>query len=148
MPHLFPCIQAALAAAQEAVGEGRADAAAVEDDDVLALTQREDDALIKSIRTLCVDKTGCPQKFEGMTLRCEMTPQISAGRIADAQFSNQGRMVNSALPEIAERLRILIQLVLIESGRLFEHCDCIFVSSGGWDDVSKAVFERADDLEG
>ncbi len=84
MPHLFPCIQAALAAAQEAVGEGRADAAAVEVDDVLALTQREDDALIKSIRALCVDKTGCPQEFEGITLRCEMTTQISAGRIAYA----------------------------------------------------------------
>jgi hypothetical protein len=98
-------------------------------------------ALIKSIRALCVDKTSCPQKFEGTTLRCEMTTQISAGRIADAQFSNQGRMVNSALPEIAERLRILIQLVLIESGRLFEHCDCSFFSSGRWIEISKAFVE-------
>ena len=70
-----------------------------------------------------------------------MTTQISAGRIADAQFSNQARMVNSALPEIAERLRILIQLVLIESGRLFEHCDCIFFSSGRWIEISKAFVE-------
>ena len=70
------------------MGEGRADAAAVEVDDALTLTQREDDALIKSIRALCVDKAGCPQKFEGITLRGEMTAQISAGRIADAQFSN------------------------------------------------------------
>ena len=52
MADLLPCIQAALAAGQEAMGEGRADAAAVEVDDVLALTQREDDALIKSIRAL------------------------------------------------------------------------------------------------
>src|ERR1700761_360481 len=141
MAHLFPRIQAALAAGQETMGEGRADAAAVEVDDVLALTQREDDALIKSIRALCVNKTGCPQKFEGITLRCEMTTQISAGRIANAQFSNQGRMVNSALPEIAERLRILIQWVLIESGRLFEHCDCIFFSSGHWIEISKAFVE-------
>ena len=79
MAHLFPRIQAALAAGQETMGEGRADAAAVEVDDVLALTQREDDALIKSIRTLCVDQTGCPQEFERITLRCEMTPQLSAG---------------------------------------------------------------------
>ena len=139
--NLLPCIQAALAPRQEAMGERRADAAAVEVDDALALTQREDDALIKSIRALCVDKTGCPQEFEGMTLRCEMTPQISAGRIADAQFSNQGRMVNSALPEIAERLRIVIQLVLIESGRLFEHCDCIFFSSGRWIEISKTFVQ-------
>ena len=44
----------------------------------------EDDALIKSIRALSVNKTGCPQNFEGIALRCEMTTQISAGRIADA----------------------------------------------------------------
>ena len=59
MPHLLPCIQAALAAGQEAMGEGGADAAAVEVDDVLALTQREDDALIESIGALCVDQPGC-----------------------------------------------------------------------------------------
>ena len=50
-------------------------------------------------------------------------------------------MVNFALPEIAERLRILIQLVLIESGRLFEHCDCIFFSSGRWIEISKIFVE-------
>src|SRR6202453_4234333 len=141
MAHLFPCVQSALAAGQETMGEGRADAAAVEVDDVFALTQWEDDALIKSIRTLCVDKTGCPQKFEGVTFRCEMTTQIPAGRIAYTQFSNQGRMVNSALPEIAEGLRILIQLVLIETGRLFEHCDCIFFSSVRWIGISNAFVE-------
>ena len=73
------------------MGEGRADAAAVEVDDVLALTQREDDALIKSIRALRVDQTGCPQQFEGITLRCEMTAQISAGRIADARVLESGQ---------------------------------------------------------
>ena len=64
MAHLFPRIQAALAAGQETMGEGRADATAVEVDDVLALTHRKDDALIKSIRTLCVDKTGCPKSLK------------------------------------------------------------------------------------
>ena len=111
------------------MGEGRADAAAVEVDDVLALTQREDDALIKSIRALRVDKTGCPQKFEGITLCCEMTTQIAAGRIAYAQFSNQGVMVNSALPGIAERLRIRIQLMSIERGRLVRHVQCVLFLS-------------------
>ena len=46
MAHLFPCVQAALAAGQETMGERRADAAAVEVDDVLALVQRKHDALI------------------------------------------------------------------------------------------------------
>ena len=38
------------------MGESAADTAAVEVDDVLVLTQREDDALIESIRTMRVDQ--------------------------------------------------------------------------------------------
>ena len=45
--NLLPCIQTALAPGQEAMGERRADAAAVEVDDVLALLQRKHDALIE-----------------------------------------------------------------------------------------------------
>ena len=47
--NLLPGIQAALAAGQEAMREGSTDTAAVDVDDVFALTQREDDALIESI---------------------------------------------------------------------------------------------------
>ena len=56
VPNLLPCIQAALGARQETMSEGGADAAAVEVDDVLALAQREDDALIESIGALRVDQ--------------------------------------------------------------------------------------------
>ena len=59
--NLLPCIQAALAAGQEAMGEGRADAAAVEVDEVFALAQRKDDALIESIRAPRVDEAGSSQ---------------------------------------------------------------------------------------
>ena len=44
------------------MSEGGADAATVEVDDVLALTQRKDDALIESIRALRVDQADCPQQ--------------------------------------------------------------------------------------
>jgi hypothetical protein len=46
VPDLLPCVQAALAAGQEAMGEGGADTAAVEVDDMLALMQRENNALV------------------------------------------------------------------------------------------------------
>ena len=49
MSNLLPGIQAAFAAGQEAMGEGRSDTAAVEVDDTSALEQGEDDAPIESI---------------------------------------------------------------------------------------------------
>ena len=54
-------IQAALAPGQEAMGEGRADAAAIEVDEVFALAQRKHDALIESIRAPRVDEAGPSQ---------------------------------------------------------------------------------------
>ena len=55
-PDLLPCKQATLAAGQKAMSKGGADAAAVEVDDLLALAQRKDDALIESICALSVDQ--------------------------------------------------------------------------------------------
>ena len=120
LPNLLPCIQAALAAGQEAMSEGGADAAAVEVDDVLALAQRKDDALIESIRTLRVDQTGSSQHGEGIALRREMVAQNSAGRIADTQLPDQSTIMNPALIEIVECFGIVIQLLLIERSRLLE----------------------------
>ena len=56
LPYLLPGIQATLGAGQKAMGKGGADAAAVEVDDVFALAQREDDALIESIGALRVEQ--------------------------------------------------------------------------------------------
>ena len=121
VPDLLPCIQATLGARQEAMREGGADAAAIQVDDVLALAQREDDALIESIGALRVEQSDLPQQIEGMTLCREMTAQTSAGGITDPQFPDQGRIMHSAPVEIAHRLGVVIQLLLIESGSLFEH---------------------------
>src|SRR5487761_1024832 len=96
------------------------DAAAVEVDDVLALAQRKDNALIESIRALRVDQAGFSQHRKGIALRREMMAQNSAGRIADTQLPDQRRIMKSALMQILERLRIVIQLLLIEHGCLLE----------------------------
>ena len=42
--------------------EGSADAATVEVDDLFALTQREDDALIESVGTVHVEQANCRSK--------------------------------------------------------------------------------------
>jgi len=51
----------------------------------------------------------------------EMTAQASSRGITDAQFSDQSRIVQSAPVEIAHRFGIVIELLLIEDGRLLEH---------------------------
>src|ERR1700719_1253505 len=103
------------------MGESGADTAAVEVDDVLVLTQREDDALIESIRTMGVDQADSLQEFEAITLRCEMTAQVPTGRIADAQFSNQDSIMHSAPVEVAHRLAAVIQLLLIKSRSMYKY---------------------------
>ena len=89
--NLLPCIQAALAAGQEAMSEGSADAAAVEVDDVIALAQRKHDALIESIPTTSANEAEPSQHIERMTLRRQISTQGSAGCIADAEFPDQSR---------------------------------------------------------
>jgi len=90
------------------MGEGGADAAAVEVDDVLALTQREDDALIKSVGAVSVEQSNLPQQIEGITLRREMTAQTPARGITDLEFLDQDRIVETTLVEIAQCLGVMI----------------------------------------
>ena len=100
------------------MGEGGADAAAVEVDDVFALAQREDDALIESVGAVRVEQADLPQQIEGITLCREMTAQTSAGSVTDLEFADQGGIMHSALVEIAECFGVVIELLLIESGSL------------------------------
>jgi len=78
MLDLLPCIQAALGAGQKAMRKGGTDAAAIDVDNVFALTQGEDDALIESIRAVHVKQAGLPQQIEGITLCREMMAQTPA----------------------------------------------------------------------
>ena len=51
-------------------------------------------------------------------MAAEMTPKISAGSVADPQFFDQSRIVHSALLEIAKRLGVALELLLIEGSGL------------------------------
>jgi hypothetical protein len=57
----FPGEQAALATGEEAMGEGGADAAAVQIHDAAVLAAGEDDALIEGVVAVRVDEPGAPQ---------------------------------------------------------------------------------------
>src|ERR1700758_5702121 len=109
---------------------GRTDATAVQVDDVLALVQGEDDALIESIGTSSVDEPESAQYSEGMTLRGERAAQRPAGCIADIEFVDQHRIMQSARVEIAECFGVVIELLLIESSSLFEHSGRVIGRSG------------------
>ena len=119
--NLLPCIQAALAPGQEAMGERRADAAAVEVDDVAVMLQRKHDALIERVRAARVDEAEPLQHIERMPLHGQISPQGSTGCVADAEFPEQCRIMHSAPVEIVERLGATIQLLLIERCGLLEY---------------------------
>src|ERR1700735_4447274 len=49
-----------------------------------------------------------------------MPPQVSAGSITDTHLLDQRGIVQTALPQIADRFRMAVELELIESGRLLQ----------------------------
>ena len=66
------------------MGEGGADTAAIEVDDVALLTARKDHATAKSVAALGVDQSGVEQPIKPIAVGHEVMPQIATGRIADA----------------------------------------------------------------
>lgn len=71
----------------------------------------------------------------------EMPAQVPAGGVADAQFLDQGGIVHSALPQIVQRLRVAIELLLIEGGGLLEHISRVSARSALLLEVSEALAE-------
>lgn len=139
--NLLPCIQAALASRQEAMGERRADAAAIEVDDALALLQRKHDALIESVCTASVNEAEPSQHIERMPLRIQISAQGSTRRVADAEFPEECRIMHSAPVEIAECLGTTIQLLLIERRGLLKHSAGISFRSNLRFETSQALAE-------
>ena len=82
------------------MGEGRADTAAIQIHHLSVLATGEDNTPVEGIAALRVDEADTLQRLQGITLVGEMTPQISAVSVADAEFFNQSRLVHSALFEI------------------------------------------------
>ena len=103
------------------MGEGGAEAAAVQVHDAAVLAAGEDDALIEGVVALGVDEAGVPQQIERATLGEEVTPQAPARGITDLQLTDQGEVAHSALFQIPPCLRVAIELLLIESRGLPQH---------------------------
>ena len=91
------------------MGEGSSDTAAVKVDDASAQTAGEDDAPVEGIVALRIEQAETLQEIERISLSGEMPTQVPAGGVADAQFSDQGGIVQSALLQIAQRLRVAIE---------------------------------------
>ena len=117
----FPGDQVALGAGEKAMGEGGADAAAIQVDDASVLAAGEDDALVEGIMALGIDEPGALQPIEGIALGEEVTPQASPWGITDLQFLNQGGVAQSALFQILAGLWVVIELLSIESRSLLQH---------------------------
>jgi len=80
--------------------EGGADTAAIEVHNLCVLVAGEDNTPVEGVAALEVDETGALQRLQGITLVREVTPQITAGSVADAEFFNQSKLVHSTLSEI------------------------------------------------
>ena len=89
-----------------------------------------------------VDQTGSSQHGKGVTLRGEIPAQVSAWGITDAQLSDQSRIMKSALAQIAQRLGIGIQLLLIEGGGLLAQCGRIRFCTSLRIQAGEALTER------
>ena len=123
------------------MGEGSSDTAAVKVDDASAQTAGEDDAPVEGIVALRIEQAETLQEIERISLSGEMPTQVPAGGVADAQFSDQGGIVQSALLQIAQRLRVAIELLLIEGGGLLEHISRVGGRSALLLEASEALAE-------
>lgn len=70
-----------------------------------------------------------------------MPAQVRARGVADAQFFDQGGIVQSALLQIVPRLGVAIELLLIEGGGLLEHSSRVSGRSALLLEVSEALAE-------
>src|SRR6266853_879358 len=79
------------------MGEGDAGTAAVEVNDTSASAAREDDAPVESVAALWVEQAETLQEIARITLSGEMPAQAPTRGITDAQFFDQGKIVQSSL---------------------------------------------------
>ena len=85
------------------------------------LPARKDHTPAEGIAALPIDEARVAQPIERIALGDQMAPQVSAGSIADAEFFEEGGVVQSALLEIVDRFRMPVELELVEGRRLFQH---------------------------
>ena len=68
------------------MGEGRADAAAVEVDDLSLQMAGEDDTPTEGIAAIMIDQAYLQQQIKINLAESQMAPQVSAGSVTDAEF--------------------------------------------------------------
>src|SRR5437016_14605346 len=124
------------------MGEGDAGTAAVEINDTSASAAREDDAPVESVAALWVEQAETLQEIARIALSGEMPAQAPTRGITDAQFFDQGEIVQSALLQIVQRLWGTIQLLLIEGSALLEHISRGRKSHAVRREVSQALATR------
>jgi hypothetical protein len=100
------------------VGECRADAAAVEVDDLALLVAGKDYAPTEGIAAVAIDQADLQQQIEITAADKKMAPQISAGSVTDAQLFDQVGIAQSTLLQIACGFRMEVKLKSVEGGRL------------------------------
>src|SRR5215469_16039727 len=108
------------------MGEGTANAATIQVDDVILLAAGENHAVAKSIEALRTHQARFEQPFQGIAEGLQVRTQVAATGIANTEFLNESGIVHSTLREILNAFRITVEFQLIEGGRVREQ-----LGSGG-----------------
>src|SRR5215469_3471177 len=108
------------------MGEGTANAATIQVDDVILLAAGENHAVAKSIEALRTHQARFEQPFQGIAEGLQVRAQVAATGIANTEFLDESGIVHSALREILNAFRITVEFQLIEGGRVREQ-----LGSGG-----------------
>ena len=88
------------------MGEGIANTAAIQVDDVILLAAGENHAVAKSIGALRTNQARFEQLLQGVAEGLQVRAQVAAMGIADAEFLDEPRIMHSALNEILERANL------------------------------------------
>jgi len=96
----FPGKQTALGSGQEPMRKSRTDTTTIQVDDLAVFATGEDHPTAEGIVALLVDQARVEDPVEAVALSGEMTMEVAARRIADAQFFDDGGMTESTLLQI------------------------------------------------
>ena len=102
------------------MGKRRPDSAAIKVDDLALLTAGENDSPAEGVTAVTIEQAGVKQQIEGIAQCREMASQISAGSITNAEFFDQGGIVQSAVGHIASGFRMVMELELVKGGCLLQ----------------------------
>src|SRR5260370_11607522 len=112
--------QSTFRARQQTVGKRCADTAAVQVDDLAVLAAGENDASAESIAAMVIDQADLQQQIERRAPSGQMTPEVSASSVTDAELLDQGGVTQAAGRQLACCFRIVMELELVKGGGLLQ----------------------------